>query len=143
NRSNASGLGVRVDLTAENWRALRSVRQLPFEIGVGKHDKIDTIKVHWFDLSTTAVDVPVQALPVSMGELTVPAGSCPYLYAWNGERFRFVTDILGASPLGLPLAEGRYIEPDPEEILTLGNDQTFPPKNGAYELRITEELREV
>ena len=143
NRSNASGLGVRVELRVDRWRTLRSVQQLPFEIGVGRHDKIDALKTHWFDLTTTAVDLPVQPQPVAMVELTVPAGSCPYLYAWNGAKFRFVTDILGASPLGLPLAQGRYIDADPEEFLALGDDRTFPPKNGTYELRITEELREV
>jgi Flp pilus assembly protein TadD len=143
NRSNASGLGVRVDLTAGHWRARRSLQQLPFEIGVGKHEKIDALKVHWFDLATTAVDVPVEPRPLAMIELTVPAGSCPYLYAWDGKRFRFVTDILGASPLGLPVAQGRYVEADPEEFLALGDDQRFPAKDGAYEVRITEELREV
>ena len=39
NRSNASALGTRVELTAGHWRALRTLHQLPFEIGVGQHDK--------------------------------------------------------------------------------------------------------
>ena len=143
NRSNASGLGVRVELRADRWRTLRTVQQLPFEIGVGKHDKIDALKTRWFDLTTTTVELPVQPQPIAMVELTVPAGSCPYLYAWNGKEFRFVTDILGASPLGLPLAHGRYIEADPEEFLALGDEKSFPPKEGNYEIRITEELREV
>jgi hypothetical protein len=54
-----------------------------------------------------------------------------------------VPDILGAAPLGLPLTETRYIDADPEELLALGNDQQFLPKDGAYEIRVTEELREV
>ena len=58
-------------------------------------------------------------------------------------KFRFVTDILGAAPLGLPVNGTRYVEEDPDELLALGNEQQFPPKDGAYELRITEELREV
>jgi len=143
NRSNASGLGVRVDVMAGRWRARRSLQQLPFEIGVGKHDKIDALKIHWFDLATTAVDLSVQPQPFAMVELTVPAGSCPYLYAWDGKEFRFVTDMLGAAPVGLPLAQGRYIEADPEEYLALGDDAAFPAKDGAYQVRITEELREV
>jgi hypothetical protein len=113
------------------------------EIGVGQHEKLDTLKVHWFDLATTLVDVPVDARVLTLDELTLPTGSCPYLYAWDGKRFRFVTDILGAAPLGLPLTESRYIDADPEEYLNLGNDQQFPPTNGAYQLRVTEELREV
>jgi len=143
NRSNASGLGVRVDLTAGRWRTRRSLQHLPFEIGIGQRDKIDSLKVHWFDLATTAVDVAVQSQTLPIVELTVPTGSCPYLYAWDGKKFRFVTDILGASPLGLPVAKGRYIEADPEEFLALGDDLAFPPRDGRYEVRVTEELREV
>ena len=142
-RSNASALGVRVDVTAGSWRASRTLHQLPLEIGTGQHEKIDSLQVHWFDLATTMVDVPVTTNVLTLDELTVPAGSCPYLYAWDGERFRFVTDILGAAPLGLPLTQTRYIDADPEEYLALGDEQRFPPKDGAYELRITEELREV
>src|SRR5438132_14082635 len=50
---------------------------------------------------------------------------------------------MGAAPLGLPLAEGRYIEADPEEFVWIGNEQTFPARDGQYQLQITEELREV
>ena len=143
NRSNASGLGVRVELVSGNWRTIRTLSQLPFEIGVGKHDQIELLKVRWFDLATTMTEVPVQPQPVEVVELMLPTGSCPYLFAWNGERFKFVTDMLGASPLGLPGSETRYIEADPEEYLALGNEQHFPPRNGSLELRLTEELREV
>src|SRR6266567_5558741 len=143
NRSNASALGVRLEVTSGNWRAMRTLQQLPLEIGVGRHDKLDALKVHWFDLATTLVDVPVESKPLTLDELTLPTGSCPYLYAWDGQSFRFVTDILGASPLGLPLSQTRYIEADPEEFLALGDEQKLVPRNGNYELRVTEELREV
>ena len=143
NRSNASALGVRLEVTSGNWRAMRTLQQLPLEIGVGRHDKLDALKVHWFDLATTLVDVPVESKPLTLDELTLPTGSCPYLYAWDGQRFKFVTDILGASPLGLPLSQTRYIEADPEEFLALGDEQKLVPRNGNYELRVTEELREV
>jgi tetratricopeptide (TPR) repeat protein len=143
NRSNASALGVRVEVTAGRWRTIRTLQQLPLEIGVGRHEKLDVIKVHWFDLATTLVDTTVEPKPLTLVELTLPAGSCPYLYAWNGEGFKFVTDILGSSPLGLPVSYSRFVEADPEEFLELGTDQQFPSKDGHYELRITEELREV
>jgi tetratricopeptide (TPR) repeat protein len=143
NRSNASGLGARVELSAGRWHALRSLHQLPFEIGIGHRDKLDSLKVRWFDLSSSLPDVAVPTNQLTLDELTLPSGSCPYLYAWDGRHFNFVTDILGASPLGLPLSKSRYIEADPEEILALGGDRQFPPTNGQYEIRITEELREV
>ena len=143
NRSNASGLGCRVEILSGHWRTLRTLKQLPFEIGVGKRDKLDLLQMRWSDLTTTTLDVPVQPQPLEMVELVLPAGSCPYLYAWDGQGFKFVTDILGAAPLGLPLNQFRYVEEDPEEYLCLGNERQFPPRNHQYELRITEELREV
>ena len=143
NRSNASGLGCRVEIVSDHWRTIRTLKQLPFEIGVGQREKLDLLQMRWSDLSTTTMDVPVQPQPLEMVELVLPSGSCPYLFAWNGERFKFVTDILGASPLGLPVSQSRFVEEDPEEYLSLGNDRQFPPRDHEYEVRITEELREV
>jgi Flp pilus assembly protein TadD len=143
NRSNPSALGVRVEILAGRWRAIRTLQRLPFEIGVGKHDKIDVLKTRWYDLATTLVDIPVQPQVLTLAELALPTGSCPYLYVWDGKQFRFVTDMLGSSPLGLPVSYTRYVEADPEEFLALGSESQFPPKNGNYEVRLTEELREV
>lgn len=143
NRSNATALGVRVELASGNWRTIRTLQQLPLEIGVGQHDKLDALKTRWFDLSSTLVDVVVPTNELTLDELTLPSGSCPYLYAWDGRQFKFVTDILGASPLGLPLSQTRYLEADPDEFLALGGEQQFPPRDGSYQVRVTEELREV
>ena len=145
NRSNASGLGIKIEVKAANWHALRTVSELPVEIGLGKHHKPDVVKPRWSDL-TIPVSFELQADPKTVWtvmEIEQPTGSCPYLYAWDGSRFRFVTDILGSSPLGLPVARGRYVEADPEEYVALGSEAAFKPRDGAYTLQLTEELREV
>jgi hypothetical protein len=145
NRSNASGLGVRVELTAGHWRTIRTVQSLPVEIGVGHHAQIDSINVHWFDLMLQATETKVDSrAPLAMLELRFSAsGSCPYLYAWDGNRFRFVTDLLGAAPAGLRVSDDRFIEADEDEFVSLGNEEIFRPRDGKYVLQITEELREV
>lgn len=144
NRSNASGLGVKIELASGLFHAMRQVDRLPIAIGVGKRSKLDAITVRWFDTQGINSDVEVDKCQTwSLVELTTPGGSCPYLYASNGETNRFVTDLLGAAPIGLPIAQGRYIDADPEEFVKIGDDSNFQPRNGAYELRITEELREV
>jgi Flp pilus assembly protein TadD len=144
NRSNASGIGCKVEIATGGLRLIRTVHQLPVEIGVGKHQRLDSFLVHWFNWPQGSAEVPVNCKePLFALELTIQEGSCPYLYAWDGKRFRFVTDILGAAPLGLPIAEGRYIEADPEELVWIGNEQTLPARKGSYEIQITEELREV
>jgi tetratricopeptide (TPR) repeat protein len=143
NRSNASGLGVKVEVTSGGLRLMRTVQTLPVEIGVGKNTNLESMVVHWFNLAAANIDVPVDSkteLPVF--ELVLPEGSCPYMYAWDGEKFRFVTDILGAAPAGLPVAEGVYIEADPDEYAWVGDEQSFRPNEGNYTIQITEELRE-
>lgn len=143
NRSNASGLGVKIETQTGGLRTMRTVRELPVEIGVGKYTNIETLTVRWFDLAVPSVDMKVECKDILIAELILPTGSCPYLYVWDGTKHRFVTDLLGASPIGLPVAEGRYIEADPDEIVWIGNESSFQPLNGAYQAQITEELREV
>jgi len=143
-RSNASGIGCKVEIETGGLRLVRTVQRLPVEVGVGKYQKLDSFLVHWFNWPQGSAEVPFQCRePLFALELSIQEGSCPYLYAWDGKRFRFVTDVLGAAPLGLPLAEGRSIEADSEEFVWIGNEQTFPARDGKYELQITEELREV
>jgi tetratricopeptide (TPR) repeat protein len=143
-RSNASGLGVRVELAAGHWRTIRTVQKLPVEIGVGQHKQLDSLDVHWVDTAGASAEVTVDSRStLPMPELLIPTGSCPYLYAWDGKHFRFVTDILGASPAGLPAAEGHIVEADPDEFVWIGDESSFQPREGTYVLQITEELREV
>ena len=143
NRSNASGLGSKVEVTSGGLRLIRTVQSLPVEIGVGKNTKLDSLVVHWFNLAASYTDLEVDSkMQLPMFELVLPEGSCPYLYAWDGAKFRFVTDLLGAAPVGLPVAEGVYIEADPDEYALIGNETTFQPKDGYYMVQITEELRE-
>lgn len=144
NRSNASGLGIRVELVGGGWRASRTIHSLPIEIGIGPRKQLDSVTVRWFDLAVPEVEVKVDSRKVATYmELILPTGSCPYVYVWDGQKYRFVTDILGAAPLGLPVAEGRYITADTDELVWVGNAQSFMPKDSVYRIQITEELREV
>ena len=70
-----------------------------------------------------------------------PPGSCPFLYSWDGSRYVFVTDVLGATPLGLPVDEECFVAPDHDELVRMTSRQ-LAPADGEYRLQITEELRE-
>jgi tetratricopeptide (TPR) repeat protein len=143
-KSNASGLGILVEVNAGGLRLSRRVTSLPIEIGVGKYEQLDTLSLRWFSFNLPISDVKVDPLSLlSLTEIEIKDGSCPYLYAWDGKGFRFVTDLLGAAPVGLPMAEGRYIEADPEEFVSLGNEKLFVPRDRHYVVQVTEELREV
>jgi hypothetical protein len=77
-----------------------------------------------------------------VNELDRKPSSCPYLYAWNGERFEFLTDFLGAGEMGYYEAPGVRNEPDPIEYVRIAPGR-LAPRNGRYELRVTNELEEV
>jgi tetratricopeptide (TPR) repeat protein len=144
NRSNSSALGIRLELSAGGLRAWRTINRLPVELGVGKHGTVDSVAVRWFDGLLNNDEIKLdQCMVLALEELQLPTGSCPYLFAWDGQRFRFVTDLLGASPLGLRVTETRFVEADPEEFVWIGDERGFPPRDGNYVLQVTEELREV
>ena len=49
-------------------------------------------------------------------ELDRKPSSCPFLFTWNGERFEFVTDFLGAGEMGYWEAPGVRNAPDPDGV---------------------------
>src|SRR6185503_5001603 len=143
-RSNASGLGVRLELSAGGLRSWRTVQRLPLELGVAKHTVVDAISVRWSDGFINYDELPTdKCVPVSLDEVHRELGSCPYLYAWDGTRFRYVTDLLGAAPLGLPLNDTRFIDADAAEFVWLRDEAAFPPRGDRHVVQVTEELREV
>ncbi len=144
NKSNASGIGVKLEVSTSGLRLTRRALDLPIEIGVGSYTQLDALNARWFTLNLNTVDVKIDPkTPIRLDELTIADTSCPYLYVWNGERFRFVSDFLGAAPVGLPVAPGRYVEADADEFVWMGDESMVRPRNGSYELSLTEELREV
>ena len=86
--------------------------------------------------------LPAGRAALDVAELDRKPSSCPYLYAWNGERFLFITDFLGAGEMGYWLAPGVRNVPDPEEYVRIRGDQLVP-RDGRLELRVTNELEEV
>ena len=141
-RSNASALGVKVEVSAGGLRLQRIVTSLPVEIGVGKHTSIDAITVGWFDLTLSTVDVKVEPHQIELQEIYFPKGSCPYMYVWDGAKFRFVSDFLGNAPLGLRINRNYFADADTDEHLKLGDESNVKPTNGFYVIQVTEELSE-
>ncbi|MEZ6015315.1 MAG: FG-GAP-like repeat-containing protein [Planctomycetota bacterium] len=70
-------------------------------------------------------------------------GSCPFLYTWNGATFTFISDVLGITPLGLPIGPDMLVPPDHDEYVLVRGEQLVPDPNGEYVMQFTEELREV
>src|SRR5439155_26916615 len=63
------------------------------------------------------------------------------IFTWNGKRFEFVTDVLGVAPLGASSGDGQYFPVAHQEYLQIPGE-SLVERAGAYEIRVTEALRE-
>jgi tetratricopeptide (TPR) repeat protein len=140
---NKQGVGSLVEVKAGNLYVARTAGLLPTHFGLGARTKADVVRVTWtngvpqnlFDQKSKSVVKEVQQLK----------GSCPFVYARNGETgvWSFVSDALGRSPIGL-LYDGVHLAgADTREWLFIGGDALRPDAGGRLQLDYTEELWEV
>lgn len=143
----AGSLGSRLDLVA----ATPAVTPADLVFGLGPRPGADALRVLW-PSGIVQAELPAAspsasagsdtlASPLRVTELDRKPSSCPFLFTWNGERFTFVTDFLGAGEMGLWMAPSTYNRPDPVEYVRIQGDQ-LQPRNGRLELRVTNELEE-
>src|SRR5207245_8003061 len=79
--------------------------------------------------------------PLNVRESERLSSSCPLLYAWYGTKFMYVTDVLGAAPIGELAPDGTTISPHPEEYVRL--PESLGDQDGDYVFQLTDELREL
>ena len=140
-KSNTQGIGSVVEVKAGNYYNKVVVTGSPLRIFAGDLSKVDVVRVTWPNaVIQNSIDVATDK-PIDVRESERLASSCPFLYAWNGQRFVFVTDILGTAPLGELAPDGTRIKPFPEEFVRLPGD--LHAQNGQYVFQLTDELREV
>lgn len=149
-RTNADGVGawVRVHAgatrTAAEYTSLFAglgQSRLPLHFGLGKADAVEALRVRWPDAVVQA-ELNQAAGAVTVVELDRKPSSCPVLFAWNGERFGYVTDFLGAGSVGELGPDGTTRPPRPEESVKIEPNQ-FAPRNGKFVLKIAEPMDEV
>lgn len=143
-KSNPTALGTHIELRDERFYVAREVIGAAIEIGLGGRKHLDSLQTLWPNgVVDNQVDISTHAVPLRIVEKNVPTGSCPFLYVWDGSGYRFVTDLLGNSPIGLPLRRGVMLPADPDEIVRIGTAESFAPVDGAFLLQITDEFREI
>jgi Tfp pilus assembly protein PilF len=144
--SNRSALGTKVEVRAGSLRqtletsaASPAVGPADLLFGLGDRPSADAVRALWPSGILQAELAP--AASARLEELDRKPSSCPYLFAWNGSRFEFVTDFLGGGEMGDWVAPHRFDVPDPEEYVRI-TDRQLRQRDGRYEIRITNELEE-
>lgn len=147
-KDNRRGVGAVVEM--RSWDTYRRIywTGAPQLLGFGKGESLDILRVSWPNgVVDNLLDIGPGKEPVTgdFGGLRQPeglVGSCPFLYTWNGKTYEFISDVLGITPLGLPMAPGRLVPPDHDEYVLVRGDQ-LEARDGVLEMQFTEELREV
>lgn len=136
-KNNFFGVGSLVEARTGQAYQAHEARGDVLHIGLGDQAQADNVRVVWTN------GVPQHRLDLEGNQRIVEEqllkGSCPFLYAWDGEKYAFVTDLLWGAPLGLPAAPGVWVSSDPSELVRVDG---LVPKGDAYSLRLTEELWE-
>jgi hypothetical protein len=145
--SNRDAVGSKIELRAgslrqkvETFATTPAVAPADIVIGLGARKTADVVRVLW-PAGILQAETDLEPPVVTVNELDRKPSSCPFLYTWNGTRFEFQTDFLGAGEMGYWVAPGLRNVPDPDEFVRIPGDRLVP-RDGRYELRITNELEE-
>ncbi|MCB9896938.1 MAG: VCBS repeat-containing protein [Planctomycetes bacterium] len=141
----SGGIGTRVQVRASDFVASRlASAEQPVTIGLGGRTRLDSVQTLWPNgIVDNRLDVEVGPRPLDVVILEqVDTGSCPFLFVWDGERFRFVNDMIGSGAVGLPLTRDVMCPVNPSEIVEVGPEDLLVPVDGHYAMRVTSELRE-
>ena len=143
-KNNRNGIGAKIEIKAGELYEMRFVTEPVTHFGLGPHPTADVLRVVWTN------GVPQNHIQPQSNQMLLEKqilkGSCPFVYAWNGKRFEFVTDIMWKSALGMPLGimggSTAYAFPNSsDEFLKIAGSQ-LKEKDGFYTIQITEELWE-
>ena len=78
----------------------------------------------------------------SFMELDRRGSSCPTLFAWNGEKYEFITDVIGAGVIGHWISPTSTNTPDPDEWVKIDGSK-LRAKDGYLSVRFGEPMEEV
>jgi hypothetical protein len=114
--------GCKVEIETGGLRLIRTVQRLPVS-GGGEISHSGFVPVHYSTIWARSRCLSCKdRLRLGMDH----SRRLLSIFVWvDGKHFRFVTDILGAAPLGLPMAEAAISRPI-RRICLIGNERTFP-----------------
>lgn len=143
-KNNFFGLGAKVEMKAGALYQMKVMNEAIAHFGLGPREAAEVVRIVWSN------GVPQNRFSPERNQTIVEEqilkGSCPWLYAWDGEKFDFVTDVLWASALGMPLGimsgEMGYAFPESAAEYMKVPGERLVPRDGKYELRFTTELWE-
>ncbi len=111
-------------------------------IGLGKAEGIDLLRILWpTGVLQDEIDLPHTPI-IAMKEADRRGSSCPVLFAWDGHKYRMITDVIGAGVVGHWFTPTRRNIPNSGEWIKVDGDR-LAIVNGKLSLRFIEPMEEV
>jgi tetratricopeptide (TPR) repeat protein len=148
---NKTAIGAKVEIFAsglwQKWELAGAVgyqTQAPPQIlvGLGDAEGIDLLRILWpTGVLQDEIDLPHTPV-IAMKEADRRGSSCPVLFAWDGHKYRLVTDVIGAAVVGHWFTPTRRNTPNPGEWIKI-NGGALASVNGKLSVRFMEPMEEV
>lgn len=148
---NKTALGSKVEIFADGqWQkwelagASGLATQAPPQllVGLGQADHIDLLRILWpTGILQDEIDLPHTPV-IAMKEADRRGSSCPVLFAWDGHKYKLVTDVIGAAVVGHWFTPTRRNIPNSGEWIKVDGDRLVPI-DGKLSLRFIEPMEEV
>lgn len=148
---NKSAIGTKVEMFAgalqQKWEVAGAsgyLGQGPTEItaGLGREREADVVRMLW-PTGVLQDELNIAAnKPAEFAEIDRRGSSCPIVFVWNGEKFEFLSDIIGPGIVGHWTGPNQRNYPDPEEYLKVSGLHV-QPLDGKIEFRLLEPMEEL
>lgn len=110
--------------------------------GLGQAESADVVRLLWpTGVPQDELDVAANK-PVELQELDRRGSSCPVLFAWDGSKYQFVSDVIGAAVIGHWVSPTSTNSADPDEWIKVDGAQ-LKARNGYLSLRFGEPMEEI
>jgi len=140
--TNALGIGTKLRMFAGDLRIGATCRDGLVSFAIGRRTLIDCLLLRWSNGVEQGVVTPNLLHCMTVEEREGEVGSCPFVYTFDGERWHFIADVQSGVPLGLPVADGVYLNPRSNETIFIEGSK-LQPKGGVLNVDVTEEFREL
>ena len=140
---NGSALGTKVEVFANGlWQKWEVTSPLDIIAGLGGADQADLLRLLWpTGVPQDEIDIPASKR-LMLTELDRRGSSCPTLFAWDGSKFGFVSDVIGAGVVGHWTSPVERNTPDPDEWIKVDGTQ-LKANHSRLSLRFGEPMEEV
>ena len=111
-------------------------------VGLGQSDHVDVVRMLWpTGVPQDEIDVAA-GKPLVLKELDRRGSSCPVLFAWDGKKYQFISDVIGAAVVGHWISPTTRNESDSDEWIKVDGGQ-LRSRNGRLSLRFGEPMEEI